>query len=57
MTMYAVYFSKSLRSKNEFIGFRNTLNEAIELGANAPGAGYFSIQDVGTGEFINLDNL
>ena len=55
--MYAVYFSKTLRSKNILLGFRDDLNEAIEFGANAPGPGYFSVEVVETGEFIDVNNL
>ena len=54
---YAIYFSKTLRGKNTLIGFRNDLYEAIEFGANAPGIGFFSIEEVETGKFIDLDNL
>jgi hypothetical protein len=54
---YAIYFSKTLRGKNTLLGFRNDLYEAIEFGANAPGAGYFSIEEVETGKMIDLNNL
>ena len=57
ITLYAVYFSKTLRGKNILIGYRNDLYEAIEFGANAPGAGYFLVQDVTTEEYIDLNNL
>ena len=54
---YAIYFSKSLRGKNTLLGFRDDLYEAIELGANAPGIGFFSIEEVATGKFIDLDKV
>ena len=54
---YAIYVSKTLRGKNTLLGFRNDLYEAIEFGANAPGPGYFYIEEVETGRIIDLDNL
>lgn len=55
--MYAVYVSKTLRGKNEFMGYCNTLDDAMELGANATGVGYFLIQNVKTGKYVDLTKI
>lgn len=55
--MYAVYFSKSWRGKGTLIGTRENLNEAVEFGANAPGPGFFLVQNMLTGEYVDVNNL
>ena len=56
--MYAVYFSKSWRGKGTLIGTRKTLNEAVEFGFNAPnGPGFFLVQNMLTGEYVDVNNL
>lgn len=55
--MFAVYVSKTLKGKNTFVGIFKDLDSAVDCGANHPGVGYFAIQNVATGEFVDLDKM
>ena len=55
--MFAVYVSKTLKGKSTFAGLFNNLWDAVDFGANHPGAGYFVIQNAETGEFVDLDKV
>lgn len=52
--MYKVYVSKTLNGKNKLIGTSNSLNEAIEMGASHPGAGYFATKNTKTNTWVNI---
>lgn len=55
--MFVVYVSKTLKGKNTFIGMFKNLWDAVDCGANHPGMGYFAIQNIETGEFVDLDKV
>ena len=55
--MFAVYVSKTLKGKNTFVGIFKDLDSAVDCGANHPEPGYFAIQNVATGEFVDLDKV
>lgn len=52
--MYKIYVSETLGGKNKLIGTSNDLNEAIEMGASHPVAGYFAIKNAKTNTWINI---
>lgn len=51
---YEVYFYKTMNSRGKFVGEASTQNEAINLGAEYPVAGFFDVFDTKKNEWVDF---